>query len=192
MPNASAMSEDLPTRESDPETSLYYYRARYYDATAGRFLSEDPTGFQAGLNFYRYAVNSASNLNDPFGLAPSSAVEGNITGLQNIFPGSYRAPGPSLVIPTSCGNVLRILHSQGFSTMQDFGTTTKNPFNFWNPIAHYGGWEARSPGPGFHFRIRYPDLLKPCNNCTLDQFHIDAHNPLDHPWDHLIHDVFHL
>ena len=31
-------------REWDPETGLYYYRARYYDAKAGRFMSEDPIG----------------------------------------------------------------------------------------------------------------------------------------------------
>lgn len=31
-------------REWDPETGLYYYRARYYDARSGRFLSEDPLG----------------------------------------------------------------------------------------------------------------------------------------------------
>ncbi len=29
-------------RESDMETGLYYYRARYYDPNAGRFISEDP------------------------------------------------------------------------------------------------------------------------------------------------------
>jgi RHS repeat-associated protein len=27
--------------EFDTETSLYYYRARYYDSASGRFLSED-------------------------------------------------------------------------------------------------------------------------------------------------------
>jgi RHS repeat-associated protein len=32
-------------REFDSETSLYFMRARYYDPAAGRFLSEDPTGF---------------------------------------------------------------------------------------------------------------------------------------------------
>jgi RHS repeat-associated protein len=39
-------------RESDPETGLYYYRARYYDSSAGRFLSEDPLEFGASENFY--------------------------------------------------------------------------------------------------------------------------------------------
>lgn len=29
-------------REYDRETGLYYYRARYYDAMEGRFISEDP------------------------------------------------------------------------------------------------------------------------------------------------------
>src|SRR6202162_4021538 len=59
-------------RESDTETGLYYYRARYYDPASGRFLSEDPLQFYGGgANFYRYAFNSSANLNDPSGLAPS-------------------------------------------------------------------------------------------------------------------------
>jgi RHS repeat-associated protein len=29
-------------RDFDPESGLRYYRARYYDAASGRFLSEDP------------------------------------------------------------------------------------------------------------------------------------------------------
>jgi RHS repeat-associated protein len=45
-----------------------YYRARYYDSTPGRFLSEDPMRFDAGINFYRYVKNNAANLADPYGL----------------------------------------------------------------------------------------------------------------------------
>ncbi len=30
------------SREWDPETGLYYYRARYYDPQVGRFITEDP------------------------------------------------------------------------------------------------------------------------------------------------------
>jgi RHS repeat-associated protein len=44
-------------REFDGETGLYYYRARYYDQTTGRFLGEDPLRFEAGSNFYSYALN---------------------------------------------------------------------------------------------------------------------------------------
>jgi RHS repeat-associated protein len=57
-------------RESDTETGLYYYRARYYDQTTGRLVSEDPIKFKGGINFYRYAKNNPVNLVDPFGLNP--------------------------------------------------------------------------------------------------------------------------
>lgn len=59
-------------RESDPEAGLHYYRARYYDPTVGRFLSEDPTNFTVGPNFYTYAENSPTGLVDPSGLTPST------------------------------------------------------------------------------------------------------------------------
>jgi len=55
-------------REWDSETNLYYYRARYYDPAIGRFVSEDPTGFKAGINYYRYVRNNPVNLTDPTGL----------------------------------------------------------------------------------------------------------------------------
>lgn len=55
-------------REWDPETGLYYYRARYYDPKIGRFISEDPIGLAGGINSYAYARNSPHNLTDPSGL----------------------------------------------------------------------------------------------------------------------------
>ncbi|MBY0578586.1 MAG: hypothetical protein K2P57_06025 [Burkholderiales bacterium] len=63
-------------REMD-STGLYYYRARYYDPTIGRFLSEDPLGFAAGINFYAYVNNNPINANDPSGQA---AVIDNLIG----------------------------------------------------------------------------------------------------------------
>jgi RHS repeat-associated protein len=59
-------------REFDSETNLYYYRARYYDASTGRFLAEDPISFKGGANFYRYVKNNPVNLVDPFGLNPGA------------------------------------------------------------------------------------------------------------------------
>lgn len=55
-------------REWDPETALYYYRARYYDPRVGRFLSEDPIGFSAGPNLYLYTRNNPVTFSDPSGL----------------------------------------------------------------------------------------------------------------------------
>jgi RHS repeat-associated protein len=57
------------SREFDPETGLLNYRARYYDPTVGRFLSEDPIGFHAGVNFYDYVLNRPTLFLDPTGLA---------------------------------------------------------------------------------------------------------------------------
>ena len=55
-------------RESDTETGLYFYRARYYDTSVGRFVSEDPAGFYGGFDFYNYTKNNAVNFVDPTGL----------------------------------------------------------------------------------------------------------------------------
>jgi RHS repeat-associated protein len=62
-------------REQDGETGLDYYRARYYDASNGRFISEDPLGFGAGdTNIYRYVGNSPTNFTDPSGECPPCAA----------------------------------------------------------------------------------------------------------------------
>lgn len=56
-------------REFDIETGLYYYRARNYDPSAGRFLSEDPIGLNQGSsNYYSYVINNPIALVDPEGL----------------------------------------------------------------------------------------------------------------------------
>jgi RHS repeat-associated protein len=48
---------------------LYYMKARYYDSEVGRFISEDPLGFEGGnLNLYVYAANNPIMFMDPLGL----------------------------------------------------------------------------------------------------------------------------
>jgi len=61
-------------RELDPDTGLYNYRARLYDPTIGRFVSEDKMGFAAGVNFFVYAGNNPINANDPYGLATQITI----------------------------------------------------------------------------------------------------------------------
>ncbi len=49
-------------------TGLYFYRARYYSPTWGRFISEDPLGFSTGeFDLYTYVRNNPLNFVDPTG-----------------------------------------------------------------------------------------------------------------------------
>jgi len=68
-------------RESDTETGLYYYRARYYHQSNGRFISEDPIEFDGGKNFYAYVENEPTGFIDPRGLddTPGWAIPGSAT-----------------------------------------------------------------------------------------------------------------
>jgi RHS repeat-associated protein len=57
-------------REYASTFSFYEYRARAYNTTLGRFMSEDPRGFDAGdYNLFRYCHNDPLDLADPMGLA---------------------------------------------------------------------------------------------------------------------------
>lgn len=51
----------------DEESGLHYNRYRYYDPTAGRYLTRDPIGLVAGLHAYRYSEMPTQGI-DPLGL----------------------------------------------------------------------------------------------------------------------------
>ncbi len=55
-------------RENDGAANLYFYRARYYSPALGRFISQDPTGFGGGPNWYAYADGDPIDYVDPLGL----------------------------------------------------------------------------------------------------------------------------
>jgi RHS repeat-associated protein len=64
-------------REFDQETGIYYYRARYFDPSAGRFLSQDPIRFRSGVNFYAYTRNNPVVLKDAWGYQACPAQSPN-------------------------------------------------------------------------------------------------------------------
>ncbi|MCC7306236.1 MAG: hypothetical protein IT173_01620 [Acidobacteria bacterium] len=56
-------------REYDAFSGLQFSRARFYDQKLGRFVSEDPIGFNGGdLNLYGYVRNRPLERRDPMGL----------------------------------------------------------------------------------------------------------------------------
>ena len=54
----------------DADSQLYYARARWYEPVSGKFLSEDPIGFEGGdVNVSRYSGNDPVNNVDRSGLS---------------------------------------------------------------------------------------------------------------------------
>ncbi len=92
-------------REFDPTIGLQFSRARFYDPKLGRFISEDPIGFEGGdVNLYGYTRNRPTSLRDPSGQSPAIIVLGFVAaelGLHtwlfyrayNLFPQSCDPQG---------------------------------------------------------------------------------------------------
>ncbi|MBU3978759.1 RHS repeat-associated core domain-containing protein [Patescibacteria group bacterium] len=94
-------------QQQDPESNLYYLRARYYDPATGRFISRDPvkgtlTNPQT-QNPYAYAGNDPINNSDPSGeFYPELAVLGGGLTLAGLEVG-----GAIYGAATSCGNPIQ-------------------------------------------------------------------------------------
>jgi RHS repeat-associated protein len=75
-----AYAEENPwrfsTKQWDPETALGYWGRRYYSATLGRWMNEDPIEERGGANLYAYVVNGPTGWVDAIGEAHAIGIGG--------------------------------------------------------------------------------------------------------------------
>jgi RHS repeat-associated protein len=89
-------------RELDSDTGLMYYRARWYDPQVGRFLTEDPIGFDGKQeNFYAYVANNPVSRKDPDGL-DIAVIENGPTSYTPFWGGN---PAGHTAIAISCRGI---------------------------------------------------------------------------------------
>ncbi|MFC1584271.1 RHS repeat domain-containing protein [Fibrobacterota bacterium] len=64
----------------DDYNGMFYMRARYYSAREGRFISEDPIGYNGGdANLFGYGWNNPMVYVDPFGLCARGYSDFNLS-----------------------------------------------------------------------------------------------------------------
>jgi hypothetical protein len=121
------------------ETEQSYYRARYYDSAAGRFVSEDPVRFLGGPNFYAYVGNSPLFFIDPMGLQE--------------YPDNFVGPLPPTgyykrdVTVTPCGRIPP--HPPWVNPDNNMNDARKhwNPWWFYNQVKAGGPWDYKQWNP---------------------------------------------
>ncbi len=86
---------------TDVETGLDLLTQRYYDTTAGRFVTRDPIGYKGGVNLYGFTGNNPVNDIDPSGLDPQTDDGSNILpvsaggSMRSGHSGMHRGTGQS-------------------------------------------------------------------------------------------------
>ncbi|HET9406396.1 MAG TPA: RHS repeat-associated core domain-containing protein [Candidatus Sulfotelmatobacter sp.] len=156
-------------REFDSETSIYYNRARYYDESTGRFLSEDPAKFGGGIDFYGYANNNPAIFVDPSGLAPdcqNCKIDVKCRGIQTKHLGALGFKHCDAQVTDSNG----VTHSLSGGPNGPYNNST------------LGGWDTPNPSGSFTGRDIYHNNNANCDtaNCLIS--HADAYQANTAGW----------
>jgi RHS repeat-associated protein len=157
------------TGREDDGTGLYYYRARYYNPTLQRFISEDPIGFSGGVNFYTYVENDPVNGVDPYGLKTYVCCR----------PLIYRVWG---FIPIPLTRHCYILVTPGNSAPSKNGTSRANPGGLGTTYGLNGEFNGDLQLPKQDFRYdRVSNGAKDCK--PVNDSSPSKERKLDNAWD---------
>jgi len=110
-------------RYAEPDPLAMQGSARFYNATTGRFISEDPMSFNGGgTNPYEYAYDSPLNFIDPFGEAPC-------LNILNFIKQMNDGTGGRTISGHNCANATKQGLNKGFGDLS--GNTLHNgPQNY--------------------------------------------------------------
>jgi RHS repeat-associated protein len=134
----------------DPETGLYYYRARYYSSALGRFLQVDPIGYKDDIAWYDYTGDDPTDKNDPTGKddSPYSMAlnNANLQKFAHDHPAeAMKAQEKALKIIGNVGLVVMTIPSGGEGAEAEGGFFVANNARvFWS-----GGQEAMKAARAF-------------------------------------------